>query len=209
MVRSLVSLDAQIVEWNLRSEPLDTEERELVASLQNDLEKAELELERYAQRLAVDRKVDHYAFVLTYLESQRDLAAKEIRRLQARKQRAERQIDRMNKAAHLALSLLPEGKGPRELRGDTVTLALWKSPPHVEVLSLPDVPPEWIDVTVRCNKRLWLELLKGAPQWLKQLSTHAIIKEQSVKKDDLRPILKGGTHVEGVAWEQGFHVVRR
>jgi hypothetical protein len=212
MVRALVSLELRLAERPRAKVEVPEDEREEWERVEAELERTERSLQRYAEELAISRKVDNYAWLLAYLEDQRDLLGKETKRLQTRKHAAESTIRRMEAAVHYALSLLPQPLyGPRELRGNTASLVLYQNPGHVEVINLELVPPEWIEVTVTMNKRYWLELLHAAPTWLREKLPQmgAVVKEQSVRKNELRPLLKNGAHVEGVEWQANFRVARK
>jgi hypothetical protein len=210
LVRSLVSLELRLAELPpprlALGEAGEDEER-----IKTDLKELELQLRRYTEELAVNRKVDRYTSMLAYLEQQRDTLAAEIRRLTTRKRAAQAIIDRMLSAAHYALSLLPKPLygGVRELEGTQSSLALVRNPGRVNVIDRTRVPPEWRQATVKLNLRLWHEVLDALPFEFAARVTRLCSLTDEVILSALAPVLKTGVHVDGVEWVQDHRVQRR
>jgi hypothetical protein len=85
------------------------------------------------------RKVDDFCRFLAHLESQADLAAKEIERLKARKSRFENLEERLEQYAIWTLQSL----GLRKLDGNTSKLTLRTNQPGVEIDDGELVPPQF------------------------------------------------------------------
>jgi len=105
----------------------------------------EAEIRRYME--ALPRKVDGVSRMLAHLESQAELAAKEIARLQRRKARFERAQERLEGYVMDVLRTLPEPKrGSRRLEGDTSTLSLAKCPPSLNITDMDAIPADFVIV---------------------------------------------------------------
>ena len=74
--------------------------------------------------------------MLAHFESQTDLAASEIKRLQARKRIFENYYQRLENCARMAI----EVSGKQKIEGESSTLALQKNPPAVRVVDFEAVP---------------------------------------------------------------------
>ena len=85
------------------------------------------------------RKVDDFCRFLSHLESQTDLAAKEIERLKARKASFENLEERLEQYAIWAMQQL----GLRKLDGNTSKLTLRTNTPGVEIDNQEAVPAEF------------------------------------------------------------------
>lgn len=85
------------------------------------------------------QKADSIAHTLTHWGSQVDMAAAEIKRLQSRKARFERHIERLEDCTIRAIELT----GKRRIEGDTTTLALKKKPASVVILNDANIPLEY------------------------------------------------------------------
>lgn len=202
LVRNMIALDYRLSQ--MPRPPLseaDAEEAQALA----ELDQLELQLRRYAEEMAVNKKVDGYTSMIAYLERQRDALDAEARRLADRKKKAQSQINRMLGAAHYAMHLLRI----RELEGLYSSLALVKNPGRVHVIDQVVVPPEWRQAQVRLNLRLWQEILGALPPEFRER-----VQRQSVVTDDvilsaLAPVLKAKTEVPGVEWVQDDRVQRR
>jgi hypothetical protein len=108
----------------------------------------EADIERASDRLL--RKVDDFARFWAHVESQVDLADREIKRLQARRRGFAGLLERLkNYAVHVM-----QFHGLKRLHGDTTHLTLRHNPPAVEILDEAQVPAEYktIQTTVACDK---------------------------------------------------------
>lgn len=207
LVRNLAQLEMRLTQLPARPMPDGDDE---IGGIIDEMGAAELELRRYAEEMAVAKKVDRYTSMLAYLETQRDSLVREVKRLSARKRAAETIIDRMLGAAHYALSMLPVPRhGPRELEGTRSSLALVKNPGRVVVLNQDAVPFEWRIATIKMNLLLWQEVLDKLPPVFRQgLSQHCVVTDE-VMRSEVGTALKGGAQVEGTEWRQDHRVERR
>ena len=106
------------------------------------------------------RKVDGFARFLTHLDSQSDLAAAEIKRLQDRK----RAMDRRGEQLKAYAMRVMEMNGFDRLDGETATLAIRQNPPSVLIHDQNAIPAEFIEVrqeTVVDKNRLKAALKAG------------------------------------------------
>src|SRR5262245_59564236 len=101
-------------------------------------QQCENDIDLYLQ--AEVRKVDSITGYLAHMESQKQHAADEIKRLQARKQAAERTIERVEASVMRVMELW----GLKKLEGRTSSLALRACPPSVEVVDQSAVPPGYL-----------------------------------------------------------------
>lgn len=99
------------------------------------------ELERkIAQTMEAEvRKVDNVARAMAQLENKAAFAAAEIKRLQSRKQAAERALERLEQYVQRTM----EDAGQRKIEGRTSTLSLQASPPSVIITDLTAIPAEF------------------------------------------------------------------
>jgi hypothetical protein len=216
LVRNLASLEMRLAErtaeikQNLAHEVTEQITGE-IEEIDNALNETELSLQAFACELAVSKKVDAYAYMLAYLESQEDLLAHEVKRLETRKRSAGSIVKRMLRAAHYALSLLPEpGKhGIRELVGATASLALVRNPPKTEILMPALVPSDWKVVTLSMPLLLWEEILRSLPATGVGASAALLEQHLTIRKRDIGTAIKGGAHVPGAEWQQDWRVQRR
>jgi hypothetical protein len=95
------------------------------------------EIERYVD--AQIHKVDSFCRFLSHLDSQVDLAEKEIKRLKLREMAFTNLQERLEKYAIFVL----QRNNLKKLEGDTATLTLRTNTPAVEVDDLSAVPPEF------------------------------------------------------------------
>jgi hypothetical protein len=206
LVRDLAALEMRLTHLPTHPEENDPE----MAGVLAEMDAADLELQKYATEMAVERKVDRYTGMLAYLERQRDALAQEVKRLTARKRAAETIIERMLSAAKYALNLLPmPRRGPRELEGAQSSLVLVKNPGHVVILDPQAVPAQWKWATIQMNLALWEEVLgRLTPQDRDGVVRQCRISHQVMLADLAYP-LKTGVQVDGVEWRQDHRVVRR
>ncbi len=125
---------------------LDT--RDLCESAEQKAE-CEAEIERYVD--AQIRKVDSFCRFLAHLESQVDLAEKEIKRIKAREATFANLQERLEQYAIYTLQQM----GLRKLEGDTATLLLRVNAPGVEIDNAEAVPAQFktIKQEVQIDKR--------------------------------------------------------
>src|SRR4051812_2139348 len=98
--------------------------------------RTELE-EQIARLIATEmEKVDGVARMLVHFKSQAELAAAEIKRLQARKKSFEAAHERLEASAKLAIDC----SGRKRLEGETATLCLQKNPRSVFISDFNEVP---------------------------------------------------------------------
>ncbi len=124
--------------------------------------RAELEARIDTLVAAELHKVDGVSRMLVHFDSQADLAAAEIKRLQARKKRMEAQYERLEACVRLAMSI----SGKSAFEGETSTLSLVKNPAALFVSNAELVPDEYkttsVTTTVEIdNARLKADLKKG------------------------------------------------
>lgn len=109
----------------------------------------EAEIQRTVQQQV--QKVDDFHRFLVHLESQIELAGKEIDRLKARRDHMDAMIERLK---DYAVRVMSEQNLTR-LEGDTVTFSLRQNPPAVEITDEAAVPAVYKTVvqTVKVDKR--------------------------------------------------------
>jgi len=109
----------------------------------------EAEIERMV--VAQIRKVDDFARFLAHLESQTELAEREIERLRARRRRFTALQERLQQYAVRVM----QSADLKYLEGDTARLSLRHNPPAVEITDEARVPAEFktIQQTIACDKR--------------------------------------------------------
>ena len=109
-------------------------------------EEARAELEGEITRViaAEIKKVDGISHMLAHFESQAELAAEEIKRLQARKKVFERAGERLEGYVRDAMQVA----GVKKLEGRTTTLSLRASPASVLVIDPDAVPAEYKEIRI-------------------------------------------------------------
>jgi hypothetical protein len=207
LVRNLAGLEMRLAQIPPRPVMQDDNE---IADIVTEMNAAELGLRKYAEELAISRKVDRYTGMLAYLEGQRDALVREVSRLTARKRAADTIIQRMLGAAHYALHLLPKPlHGPRELEGSNSSLVLVSNPGRVHVTNQEAVPPIWRRATIKMTMQLWFDLLNAVPEdFLPRLRGQYTITDD-VMLSALAPQLKSGMAVAGAEWVKDDRVERR
>lgn len=206
LVRNLAQLEMRLAQPRPTSENDDG-----IADAVTEMETADLGLRKYAEELAIHRKVDRYTGMLAYLEGQREALGHEVKRLSARKRAAEAVIERMLSAAHYALNLLPKPlRGPRELEGANSSLVLVKNPGRVRVTNQEAVPNIWRRATIKINLQLWCDLLSALPaDFLPRLRNEYTITDD-VMLSAMTPHLRSeAITIEGVEWVKDERVERR
>ena len=88
------------------------------------------------------RKVDGISHTLVHFESQVELAAAEIRRLQARRKAFERSGERLEVYVSRAMQVA----GVKKLEGKTTTLSLRAAPVSVSITDFDAVPAEYKEI---------------------------------------------------------------
>ena len=101
------------------------------------LAECEAEIERTADALL--RKVDSFSHFLGHLDSQIDLAEKEIKRLKAREMAFANLKERLNQYAIYTM----QRNNLRKLEGDTATLTLRTNQPAVEITDEESLPAKF------------------------------------------------------------------
>lgn len=97
------------------------------------------------------RKVDSFCRFLSLVESQAELAAKEIDRLKLRRDALQKTADRLEQYA----IRLMQSQGLTKLEGDTAKLSLRSNVAAVEITDEAAVPPQFKTITqkISCDKR--------------------------------------------------------
>ena len=118
--------------------------------------KAEL---AHALRNAVEKR-DRVAQFLIHCDSQIDLAAAEIARLQRRRDAFEKAADRLKAYVVSAIEAMgTDAKGKyRKLEGHTATLGIQRNPPSTDIEDEAKVPLEYKDASIsaRCPADRWV-----------------------------------------------------
>jgi hypothetical protein len=143
------------------------------------------------------RKVDRVGAMLGFLESQKQAAANELKRLAARKQFYERSIERLEGYIAMVLEKQPQPKrGGKRLEGVHTTLSLRPSE-AVEILNEEAIPIEYKTACVEMQATYWEFLADLAPDVLQNIGR----QDLKVRKDDIKRDLKAGQVVAGARLE--------
>jgi hypothetical protein len=130
-------------------------------------------------------KRDRVAGFIRHCEAQAEVAADEIRRLQARKRILENAAERVrNYVLWIIEGIGPDDKGKlRKLEGNKFTFSTRKAKPKLEITNEGLIPREYMDVTITLNGpwyiKVWAVLhalgmhVIGQPTWL--------VNEESVR----------------------------
>jgi hypothetical protein len=166
-------------------------------------DECEAAIRRYMEQLPA--KVDSVAWMLAHLESQAQLAAQEMQRLQTRKQAFERAGDRLAAYCVRVLEQLPEPKrGPRKLEGETATLALRPS----EAAILTDeaaVPAIYKTAVLEMPALVWEECVRRDGTVIGKLTRQNL----KVRLSDVKKAIKDGLSVPGADIEFRNNLVRK
>ncbi len=145
---------------------------------------------------AVEKR-DRVAQFMSHLESQIDLAKREIGRLSERKASFEASFERLK--VYVVRTI--EAQGMKKLEGSTVTLALRKCPASVELVDETVVPLDYKTVTLKISARLLDQLLDAVDFDLAgQVLASARDKDVVVDKATVKAALTAGTDVPGARW---------
>ena len=137
--------------------------------------------------------MDRVGYALAFLESQAQLAAAEIKRLQARKGRYERDTERLERYCCRVIEQLPEPKrGARKLEGRTTTLSIRPSD-EVIITSEEQVPGAYKTVCVEMPAPAWEQIARTFPFAVNSLTK----QDLKVRKADVKKALKAGEDVPG------------
>lgn len=142
---------------------------------------------------ALPAKADRVNYALAFLESQAVLAAAEIKRLQARKARYERDAERLGQYCCRVIEELPEPKrGKRKIEGHTVTLSVT---PSDEVIFTDEiaVPISYKTAVLEMPAPAWESIVAAFPDAPTLLSK----QDLKVRKADVKKALKAGEDVPG------------
>jgi len=133
-------------------------------------------------------------WMLSHLEAQAELAAKEIKRLQARKKRMENGFAHLEAYCITVLEALPEPKrGPKKLEGNTNTLALSPSDRCV-ITDEPAIPTEYKTVAIEMPATAWEKIVETCGTGI----VHQLTKQDlKVRLADVKKALKAGLDVAG------------
>lgn len=158
-------------------------------------------VQSYSAQLGLRRKVDAYSHLMAYLGGQIQAADLELARLTERKGRFARAKDRLEQMALLALHLVPEKAGKKQLEGDHATLTLRSNPKHVLLTNVSVLPDKFVRA----------EILMAMDQWRKLTIGSAIVdKIRSLPMINMiREALLAGEEVPGAELEEGFRVERK
>jgi hypothetical protein len=113
--------------------------RDTIDLCETDEQRAECEAEIERTADALMRKIDSFSHFLGHLESQIDLAEKEIKRLKAREMAFANLKERLNQYAIYTM----QRNGLRTLEGDTAKLTLRTNQPAVEIDDVQVLPAEY------------------------------------------------------------------
>jgi hypothetical protein len=163
------------------------------------------------QALLLQRSIekrDRYGMFLAHVESQAQLCAAEIKRLQERKKHYEATYERCEQYLIRVIESLGQDvdkKGKpkwKKLEGKTVTFSLAEKPSHVEIEDESKVPDSYKAVTVTLPMGLWKEILdefrtdEDDPVW-QDLKTSAERASVAILKAELKKDIESGNVVPG------------
>jgi len=138
-------------------------EREEMADRKEDTADVDAAMAEYMQ--ALPQKVDGVVHVLRTLDSQAELAAAEVQRLNARRRQIASAAERLRQYCCSVLAQLPKPrKGSRKLEGSTSSLIL-KGNGGLEPLEVYDealVPDEYCTATITMSMNDWNALFDAA-----------------------------------------------
>ncbi|MGC1586998.1 MAG: siphovirus Gp157 family protein [Rhodomicrobium sp.] len=142
---------------------------------------------------ALPDKVDRVHYALAFLESQEQLATVEIKRLQARRDRIGRDVERLEQYCCRVIEKLPEPKrGPRKLEGRTVTLAIRPSD-EVIITDEVSIPVAYKTAVIELPASAWEHIVTLCPEAPTLLGK----QDLKVRKADVKKALKSGEDVPG------------
>jgi len=168
-------------------------------------ERVECEAAIQAYLAQLPARVESVAWMLAHLESQAQMAAREIQRLTARKQAFERAIGTLEAYCVRILERLPAPKkGPRKLEGETSTLAL-RSSDAVVLRDEAKVPAEYKTACVEMPAPVWEDLVRLDPDVTGKLTG----QDLKVRLADVKRAIKAGDSVAGADLEYRDHLVRK
>jgi Siphovirus Gp157 len=161
---------------------------------------------------AAKDKRDRVSHFLAHLESQADLAAAEIKRLQARKTAYESLLTKMKGyVVHVIQTLGADTKGKYpKLEGNTASFRIQKNPDSVEITDESAIPSQFKTATVTIPLPLWDELLDAMDMELSGRVLDSIRRPDiAVRNADVKAALKNKEDVPGARWAETSYHLRR
>jgi hypothetical protein len=138
-------------------------------------------------------KVDAVSWMLAHLESQAELAAEEIKRLQARKKFFESAVETLETSCVRVIEKLPEPKkGARKLQGATTALSIRPSD-RVIPTDEASIPSKFKTASIEMPAPQWELLIDLYPAVLEFLTKF----ELTARLTDIKKALKAGEDVAG------------
>jgi len=165
-----------------------------------------------AALLASKDKRDRVSQFISYMESQAELAAAEVKRLNARKAAYERLTEKLKAyVVHVIKSLGADAKGKYpNLEGNTSSFRIQKNPYSVEIIDESAVPSKFKTAIITIPLPLWDELLDALDMELSGRVLDGIRRpEIAVRNADVKAALKNNEEVPGVRWAETSHHLRR
>lgn len=164
-------------------------------------QEAEFLAEFAAVLTAAVEKRDRTGQFLAHLEAQIGLAAAEIKRLQERKAAFERALQKCEEyVIRVIQSLGTDAKGkPKKLEGHTVTFALRKNPPCIEIRDEPAIPEAYkvANACVKMPAALWGAFLDSLDLEMRALLLDGARVEFVPSKTAIKAALENGEEVPG------------
>jgi hypothetical protein len=198
------------------SQPLYDIEAHLAALVETaELVQADQELAfiadlRHAITTAIDKR-DRVGQFLVHCESQAKLAEQEIKRLRERKAVYERAAENMEAYVVRIIEDLGQDdkKRYRKLEGRTVTFAIAKCPPSVEITDEEQIPAEYKRLQLTLPAAVWEALLDNMDlEERAHILAQVTRSECEVMKTPLKEALAKGDAVAGARLLTGKHSLR-
>ena len=176
---------------------------EMTAEGTPERQECETAIAHYMEQLPA--KVDGVSWMLAHLEGQVQMAAGELKRLQARKQAFDRAVDRLETYCVRVIEKLPEPKkGARKVEGSTCTLSIRPSEGAI-ITDEAMVPADYKTACVEMPARAWEIVVNLHPQILDKLTK----QDLKVRLADVKKALKNGESVPGADLEFRNNLVRK
>jgi hypothetical protein len=165
-----------------------------------------------ATLLQAKDKRDRVNQFISYVESQAELAAAEIKRLQARKSSYERITERLKGYVVGVIQSLgadAKGKFPK-LEGNTSSFRIQKNPDSVQITDETAIPSKFKTATITIPLPLWDELLDALDMELSGRILDSIRRpDVAVRNADVKAALKNKEDVPGAKWADASYHLRR
>lgn len=177
------------------------------AHSQEERAEAEAAVAGYTSGMGLRRKVDAYSHLMSYFTGQIQAADSELARLTERKGRFARAKTRLESMALLALHMVPEKAGRKQLEGEHATLTLRENPPHVVLTNVAVLPDRFVRAEILMEMEDWRRLSARIPD----LPFPCVVdKVRSLPMINMvREALLAGEEVPGAELDKGFRVERK